>query len=83
MGAAGLVITKSAGHKACEDDSVLLVDANLRIYSFAKIITTVSALQCIERGQIHLDDDVDYHSSRTEAASRGRFWWPRWKRLFT
>ena len=59
MGAAGPVITQSAGRRACENDSVLPVDATLGIYSFTKLITTIAALQCIERGQIHLDDHVD------------------------
>ncbi|PLB48495.1 beta-lactamase/transpeptidase-like protein [Aspergillus steynii IBT 23096] len=34
------------------------LDATLSIASCSKIITTIAALQCIERGQFGLDDDV-------------------------
>jgi CubicO group peptidase (beta-lactamase class C family) len=36
----------------------LEIDTMMAIASCTKLITTIAALQCVERGQIGLDDDV-------------------------
>ncbi len=53
--------TRSQGRRAfnAEDDQVLGVNANCWAYSLTKLITTVVALQCVERGLVQLDDAVD------------------------
>lgn len=36
----------------------LTLDSTFWIASCTKLITTIAALQCVERGQLKLDDDV-------------------------
>ena len=39
-------------------DNNFELDSVLRVFSCTKLLTTIAALQCIERGLIGLDDDV-------------------------
>ncbi|OAL30101.1 hypothetical protein AYO20_08904 [Fonsecaea nubica] len=51
---------KAAGHPNVDDPSSQVdPDATLWIASCTKLIGTVAALQCVERGQVGLDDPVD------------------------
>ncbi|KEF55853.1 beta-lactamase [Exophiala aquamarina CBS 119918] len=43
--------------KASPDEPMLL-DSTFRIASCSKLLTSIAALQCVERGQITLDEDV-------------------------
>jgi len=39
-------------------EDALQVDATFRLASCTKLMTTVAALQCVERGLLRLDEDV-------------------------
>lgn len=47
---------KAFGKKSPTED--ITVDATFVLASCTKLITSIAALQCVEKGQIRLDDDV-------------------------
>lgn len=44
-----------------DDAPPVTADSTFHLRSCSKLITTIAALQCVERGQISLDDPVDKH----------------------
>ncbi|KAL2669801.1 hypothetical protein Neosp_015246 [[Neocosmospora] mangrovei] len=50
-----------AGRRSLSSDEPVPFDAFFSCYSVTKPLTTISALQCVERGLIGLDDDVSGH----------------------
>ncbi|KAG5929514.1 hypothetical protein E4U42_005659 [Claviceps africana] len=44
--------------KRDSSDSAMTPDTPMRLASASKIVTTVMALQCVDRGYVGLDDDV-------------------------
>lgn len=52
---------KSFGYHTLKDPSKLdtmPLDSTMWLASCTKLMTTVAAMQCVERGQVRLDDDV-------------------------
>ncbi|RSL44979.1 hypothetical protein CEP51_016156 [Fusarium floridanum] len=60
--ASGTVFYKNqAGRRSLSSDESIPYDAFFSCYSVSKPLTTISALQCVERGLIGLDDDLSGH----------------------
>ncbi|KAH8809326.1 putative penicillin-binding protein [Xylogone sp. PMI_703] len=54
-------ISKSAGYNSVAPDAKPLdPDATFWIASCTKLVTAIAALQCVERGQISLDEPIDH-----------------------
>ena len=49
---------KAFGVRSLNNPSPMKLDATMWLASCTKLMTTVAALQCVERGQFGLDDDV-------------------------
>ncbi|KAH7116335.1 beta-lactamase/transpeptidase-like protein [Dactylonectria macrodidyma] len=54
-----LVFTCSGGRRKWDSSDQPDLDTTYWAYSFTKLLTTIAALQCVERGQISLDDRVE------------------------
>lgn len=52
-----MIYSEAAGPKSPDNESVTL-DTTFVMASCTKLMTSISALQCVERGLIGLDDDV-------------------------
>ncbi|KAF2492714.1 beta-lactamase/transpeptidase-like protein [Lophium mytilinum] len=54
------VFKETAGYLSVEEDAApIQFDTTFSVASFTKLITTIAALQCVERGQITLDEPTD------------------------
>ncbi|KAL2062722.1 hypothetical protein VTL71DRAFT_5794 [Oculimacula yallundae] len=49
---------KAFGYRSLKDRSPMKLDAVMWMASCTKLITSIAALQCVERGLLNLDDDV-------------------------
>ncbi|KAK2623772.1 hypothetical protein QTJ16_006953 [Diplocarpon rosae] len=49
---------KTFGHRSLKSHDPMQLDATMWLASCTKLVTTVAAMQCVERGQLSLDDDV-------------------------
>ncbi|KAH6995271.1 beta-lactamase/transpeptidase-like protein [Ilyonectria destructans] len=56
-----LLYKSQAGRRSLSTDEGVPFDAFFSCYSVSKPVTTICALQCVERGLISLDDDVSHH----------------------
>ncbi|KAH8689159.1 putative transesterase [Talaromyces proteolyticus] len=57
----GIVFSKSFGRRSLDKDAEpIAADDMMRLYSASKLITSIAALQVVERGLIGLDDDVSH-----------------------
>lgn len=55
----GIVYSKAFGKRSLETDAKdMTVDDVMQLYSATKLITSISALQLVERGLFTLDEDV-------------------------
>lgn len=54
-----LVFTCAGGRRKWDSADQPDLDTTYWAYSFTKLLTTIAALQCVERGQIGLDDAVE------------------------
>lgn len=54
-----LVFTCAGGRRKWDSSEQPDLDTTYWAYSFTKLLTTIAALQCVERGQIGLDDAVE------------------------
>lgn len=55
---AGIISSKGLGKRTRESEEVVSIDDTFFAFSCTKLLTTISALQCVERGLIGLDDEV-------------------------